>query len=225
MENVNHSGHRQRMKDRFLSEGIDSFSDHQVLELLLFYGIPHKDTNGLAHSLLDKYGSLSGVLGADFYELAGTPGIGNHAATLITLAPALTRRYSRDRWKGRIQITDVKKAGAYAASLFVGDEYEAFYMVCMNSQNYILKHVLISEGTINEAMIYPRVVVENALRHKAAGVLLAHNHPGGSTEPSLADIEITKRLSKALEVISVKIVDHIVVSGEKFVSMTEKRLI
>ena len=221
----NHKGHRQRMKERFISEGIDSFSNHQVLELLLFYGIPYKDTNETAHQLLQRYGSISGVFNADYIELAAEPGLGPHAALLIRMMPELARRYSQDRWDNKTQITDSKSAGLYAISLFIGIEYEAFYMICLDSQSRISMPVRISDGTINEAMVYPRVIVENALRYKAAMVILSHNHPGGSTEASLADVEMTKKLSKALEVVGVKIMDHIIVAGEKYASLAEKRLL
>ena len=224
MSKVSHEGHRKRMKQRFLSEGMDSFNDYQVLEMLLYYGIPYKDTNATAHVLFEKYGSLSGVFGADYRELSETPGISSHVAILIKMVPELTRRYSMDRWKEKTQITDSKNAGLYATSLFIGIEYEAFYMICLDSQSRVIMPVLISEGTIDEAMIYPRVIVENALRHKAAIVILSHNHPGGSTEPSPADIEMTKKLQGTLEIISVKIMDHIIVAGEKYTSLAEKRL-
>jgi len=225
MASKNHEGHRQRVKRRFIAEGMDSFSSYQVLEMLLFYAIPYKDTNEAAHNLLNTYGSLSGVFSADYHELAKIPGVGPHAAILIRMIPELARLYTKDRWKDKTQITDSKNAGLFATSLFIGIEYEAFYMICLDSQNRVIIPVLISKGTINEAMIYPRIVVENALRHKAVMVILSHNHPGGSTEPSPADIHMTKKLTKALEVISVKIMDHIIVAGDKFTSLAEKRLI
>lgn len=220
-----HEGHRQRMKARFLSEGLASFSSHQILELLLFFGIPYRDTNEAAHMLLNKYGSLSNVFNADYYELSALPGIGSHAAILIRMIPDLARSYTMDRWKSRTQIVDSKSAGLYAVSLFIGFEYEAFYMICLDSQNKVIHPVLISEGTINEAMIYPRLIVENALRYKTAAVIFTHNHPGGSIEPSNADIDLTKKLKTALNVISVKTIDHIIVAGEDYISLAEKRLV
>lgn len=225
MGKIEHDGHRQRVKDCFIYEGIDAFSNYQVLEFLLFYAIPHKNTNEMAHLLLDRYGSLSGVFNADYYDLLSVPGIGQHTALLIKLMPALTRRFTRDRWKERTKLTDIQNAGKFVASLYVGYEYEAFYMVCMDSQSRVIMPVLLGEGTVNEAMIYPRLVMENALRHRAVGVILSHNHPSGSLEPSLADIEITKKLAKALDVINVNVMDHIIVAGDKFVSLSEKRLI
>jgi DNA repair protein RadC len=219
-----HDGHRQRLKNLFISEGLDSFSDFQVLELLLFFGIPYKDTNEIAHALLRTYGSRSGVLNADYGELCSTPGVGPHAALLLHMAPGVARRYSRDRWKEKTRITSSKAAGIYATTLFIGVEYESFYMICLDSQSRVIMPVLISEGTINEAMIYPRIVVENALRHKTSLVILAHNHPGGSVDPSNADVEMTKKLIKTLEVISVKVMDHIIVAGDAYASLAEKRM-
>jgi len=220
-----HKGHRQRLKDQFTNEGFDTLSDYQALELLLFFGIPYRDTNETAHMLLEKYGSFSGVFNADYLELASTPGLGPHAAALIHMIPSLTRRYSMDRWKDKPQITSTGSAGMYAVSLFCGIEYEAFYMICLDTQNRVIIPALISEGTINEAMIYPRIIVENVLRHKASTVILTHNHPGGSPEPSGADIDMTRKLATALGVIAVRIMDHIIVAGEKYVSLAEKRLL
>ena len=220
-----HKEHRLRIKERFLNEGMDSFSSHQVLELLLFYGIPHKDTNATAHKLLDKFGSLSGVFNADYNELSAEPGLGPHSALLLKMIPELARRYSKDRWNKKTQITDSKSAGTYAVSLFIGIEKEVFYMICLDSQSHVIMPVRISEGTINEAMIYPRDIIENALRYKATMVIFSHNHPGGSTEPSLADMEMTRKLSKALDIISVRIMDHIIVAGEMYYSLAEKHLI
>jgi DNA repair protein RadC len=220
-----HSGHRQRMKERFLSEGLDSFDDHQVLELLLFYGIPMKDTNGLAHSLMDTFGGLSGVFEADYPDLRGAGALGENAALLVKLMPQLAKRYMRDRWKDRPCIDNTAKAGDYAKTLYIGKNYEVFYLICMDSQNRVNRAVPVCNGTINEALVYPRLIVENALRHNANSVILSHNHPGGGTSASKADIEITKRLKQSLEAISVKVMDHIIVAGDQYISFAEKGLL
>jgi DNA repair protein RadC len=144
---------------------------------------------------------------------------------MIHLLPALARRYSMDRWGAKAKITSSMEAGAYAVSLFCGAEYESFYMICLNTQSRVKSPVLISEGTLDEAMIYPRIIVENALRHKASTVILTHNHPGGSPEPSCADLEMTKKLVAYLRVISVDVMDHIIVAGEKYASLAEKHLL
>ncbi|MDQ2087201.1 DNA repair protein RadC [Herbivorax sp. ANBcel31] len=220
-----HEGHRKRLKNRFLEEGLDSFESHQILELLLFFSIPRRDTNEIAHRLLKRFGSLSGVLDADLKELVKVEGIGENSAFLISMIPQLSRRYSNDRWRKKPELNSSTKAGQYTVSLFEGRSYEVFYVICLDAQNRVNYADLVHEGTINEAPIYPRVIVERALRHKANSVILAHNHPGGSLNPSRGDIEATKVIKNALESISIKVVDHIIVCGEKYISFAERGLL
>jgi len=220
-----HSGHRLRMKERFIKEGLDSFSDHQILELLLFFGIPYKDTNAIAHGLLQRYGSVSAVLEADYEELSHTKWIGANAAVLLKLIPEITRRYYNDRWKERPQLSSSTKAGEYALPLFIGLNHEVFYLICLDSQNRVNMAVPVFKGTINEAPVYPRLIVENALRYKANSVIFAHNHPGGSVNASNADVEVTLKLKTALDYISVKVADHIIVAGKDYISMAEQGLV
>lgn len=216
-----HEGHRNRLRMRVLKEGLDSFEPHQVLELLLFYSIPRKDTNELAHKLLEEFGSLPGVFEADPKDLCKVSGIGENTAFLLSLVPQLARRYSKDKWGDKPEISSSTKAGQYAVSLFAGRTYEAFFIICLDAQNRVNFSDLVHEGTINEAPVYPRILVEIALRHKANSVILAHNHPGGSLNPSRADIEATNNIRNALEAISIKVIDHIIVCGEKYYSFAE----
>ncbi|MDP4181072.1 MAG: DNA repair protein RadC [Bacillota bacterium] len=220
-----HEGHRKRLKERFLREGLDSFESHQVLELILFYCIPRRDTNEIAHNLIKKYGSLSGVFEADIKDLETTEGIGENSAYLLSLIPSIARRYFNDKWGTKPVIDSSVKAGQFAVSIFMGRTYEAFYLICLDSQNRVNFSALIQEGTINESPVYPRLIVETALRHQANSVILAHNHPGGSMKPSQADIEVTERIRVALEAISIFVIDHIIVAGDKYVSFAEKGLI
>ena len=220
-----HEGHRKRLKQRFLEEGLDSFEDHQVLELLLFYAIPRKDTNELAHKLIQKYGSLSAVLESDSLELATTDGISENSAVLLTLIPSLSRYYLKDKWGKKDTIDSSTKAGKYSVDLFAGRSYEMFYLICLDTQNKITHAALVHEGTINEVPIYPRIIVETALRHKANSVVLAHNHPGGSIEISKADEEATNKIKTALNSISIQVMDHIIVAGNHYISFSEKGLI
>ncbi|MGI6120564.1 MAG: RadC family protein [Desulfosporosinus sp.] len=220
-----HEGHRSRLKNRFLEEGLDGFEDHQILELLLFYAIPRKDINELAHSLINKYGSLSGVLEADHKDLAKTPGLGVNSAILLTLIPSLARIYLKDRWGTRPILDSTVKAGKYALTLFAGRTYEVFYVICLDAQHKVIHPALVFEGTIDQAPVYPRLIVETALRHKAHSVILAHNHPGGSSTPSPQDVEVTKIIKAALEQISITVLDHIIAAGEKYASCAERGLL
>lgn len=220
-----HEGHRQRVRARFLAEGLDAFEDHQVLELLLFYSIPIRDTNELAHRLIKEFGSLANVLEADPRELCRIPGVKENTAVLLSLLPQLARRYFKGKWGGKPELNSSSKAGEYAVSLFVGRSYEAFYIVCLDAQNRVNYAALVQEGTINEAAVYPRLVVEAALRHQANCVILAHNHPGGTLRPSEADIQVTKKIVAALGSIGVHVADHIIVAGEGYYSFAENGLI
>jgi len=224
-EGTMHEGHRERLKDRFLSEGIDSFNQHQVLEMLLFFTIPRKDTNPLAHELMERYGSLSGVLEADPSDLAKVPGIGRNTAMLLSFIPSLCRRYMNDKWRDKPQLSSSAKAGAYAESLFHGRQYEAFYVICLDAQNRVNYAALVHEGTIDSAAVYPRLIVETALRHQASSIILAHNHPGGSLQPSAADLDATKKIISACDAISIRVMDHIIVAGANHFSFADRGLI
>lgn len=220
-----HEGHRKRVKARYLTEGLDAFEDHQVLELLLFYCVPRRDTNELAHRMIDEFGSLAGIFEAEPKEIIKRCKVSENTAILVSLIPSLARRYSIVKQGNKPALNTSSKAGEYAVSLFIGRTYEVFYAICLNSQNRVNYAALVQEGTLTEAPVYPRLVVEAALRHKANSVILAHNHPGGSMQPSRADIEVTERVARALEPISIKVLDHIIVAGNKYFSFKENSLI
>lgn len=225
MDKNPHRGHRQRVKNRVIKEGIDSFEDHQILELLLFYCIPMKDTNELAHDLILAFGSLSGVFDADPQDLCEKVGVSENTGMLLTLIPALARRYQQGKYTEKAELGSTTKAGAYAMTLFTGRRNEVFYVICLNSQNKVNHATLLHEGTINEAPVYPRLIVETALRHQATSIILAHNHPGGSRQPSQADVEVTKKIKIATEAISITVADHIIVAGEGYYSFAENRIL
>lgn len=220
-----HAGHRQRVKERYMLEGLDAFEDHEVLELLLFYSVPRKDTNELAHRMIKEFGSLAGLFEADAKDIARRCQLSEHTAILVSLIPSLSRRYFLGKWGDKPLVNSTSKAGEYAVSLLAGRVYEVFYVICLDTQNRINHADLIHEGTINEAAVYPRLIVETALRHQASSVILAHNHPGGSLRPSAADINVTKRIVTALESISIKVLDHIIVAGDRYTSFAEKGLL
>ena len=225
MDKNPHKGHRQRVKNRVLREGVDSFEDHQILELLLFYCIPMKDTNELAHLLIDRFGSLAGVLDARPEDLCAVSGITENSGILLNLIPSLARRYHQEKLKEKTILDSTTKAGEYAKALFTGRLFEVFYVICMDSQNRVNHTALLHEGTINEAPVYPRLIVETALRHQATSIILAHNHPGGSHQPSQADVEVTRKIRTATEAIAITVADHIIVAGDGYFSFAENRLL
>jgi DNA repair protein RadC len=220
-----HKGHRQRMRARYIKEGLDAFDDHQVLEMLLFYCIPRRDTNELAHKMIHEFGSLANLFEAAPKDIVKRCGVSENTAVLVSLIPSLSRRYNQRKWGDKPFLGNSTNAGEYAVSLFTGRTYEAFFILCLDGQNKLNHAALVNEGTINEAAVYPRNIVEIALRHQAAKVILAHNHPGGSLKPSHADIRITQIIKDALGAISIDVVDHIIVAGDKYFSLAEKGLL
>jgi DNA repair protein RadC len=214
-----HTGHRARLRRRFLEEGLDAFEDHQVLELLLFYAIPRRDTNEIAHLLLKRYGSLSAAFEADPIDLAQTEGIGEAAGTLLSLVPALTRRYSVDRARQeRHTLTTSERAAEFLVPFMAGRTEEVFYVVCLDTQCRVIVPALVVEGLPDRAHIEPRQAVEIALRHKAHSVILAHNHPTGQAKPTTADHRVTQTLVNAFSAIGITVRDHLIVAGEEWYS-------
>jgi DNA repair protein RadC len=217
-----HDGHRQRLKERFLAEGLDGFTDVQVLELLLYYCIPRKDTNELAHSLINRYGSLAQVLDTGFKELLEVPGVAQNAATFLTLLPAAYRRYHVNKGQRESKpLLTIDACGQYLMDYFRGRTNETVFLLCMDAKCKPLCCVKLGEGGINSAGVPIRRVVEAALGAKATTVVLAHNHPSGIALPSNEDVQTTRRVATALESVEVTLADHIVVADDDFTSMVQ----
>ena len=216
-----HKGHRERLKQRFLEEGLDNFTDIQVLELLLFFAIPVKDTNPLAHALLDHFGSLSQVLEAEVEELKKVPGIKDHAATLLALVTQLCRYYQVSSAQQNQVLTTLEDCGRYLVPRFFGRTKETVFLLCLDAKCKVLCCKEIGEGSVNSASISVRKVVETALAANATTVVLAHNHPSGIAVPSNEDIQTTQRIAAALHAVEIYLADHIVVAEGDYVSMVQ----
>lgn len=214
-----HKGHRERLRSRFLEEGLDGFEDHQILELLLFHVVPRGDTNPIAHRLIDRFGSFAAVLEADPCDLATVDGVGKQAAAFISMFPAVTRRYFHDRVaKGKSKLTTSEAVAEYIVPLMAGRSEEVFYVLCMDTHCRVRYPALISEGTVKDAHVHPRHVVEAALRHRAVSVVLAHNHPAGEPKPSRHDHKLTQTLIQVLSPLDIKVLDHLIVAGDQWYS-------
>lgn len=222
---MEHEGHRRRMRERYLSQGLDGFAQHEILELLLFYAIPQKNVNPLAHALIDRFGSLHAVLGATPRQLMQVEGIGEYAATFLSLLGPVARMAERSREGQRVRLSNRKAAVNYCIRLLAGEKREMFYAVCLNGQMDTLGDALIAKGSLSDVPAYPRIVADAALTHNAHGVLLCHNHPGGSVTPSQADLDATDTLHRLLSEIEVVLVDHIIVSGQEALSMARNGMI
>lgn len=216
-----HDGHRQRLKERFLTEGLDHFDELYVLELLLFYCIPRKDTNPIAHRLLDHFGSLTAVFDATVEELQKVPGISKNTATFLTLIPQTGRYYQVKRSEPGDILTTIEQCGKYLVPYFYGRENETVFLLCLDAKCKVLGCKMVGEGSVNSASVPIRRVVEIALNTNATTVVLAHNHPSGLAFPSADDIQTTLRVAKAMEAVEITLADHIVVADNDFVSMLQ----
>ena len=216
-----HEGHRERMRKQLKTSGMDSLSDVQVLEMLLYYAAPRGDTNPAAHALLKRFGTLVGVFSAPETELRKIDGVGEVAAQLLLLVPQVARRCLMSR-STQIQVLDTtSKCGQYLLPFFHGEREEVVYLLCLDAKCKALDCVLIHRGGVNVASIAARKVVKAALDSNATSVVLAHNHPSGLALPSQEDKQTTMVLKAALDAVGVVLADHIIVADDDFVSMRD----
>ena len=216
-----HKGHRQRMKDRFREEGLDNFSEVQALELLLFYCIPQKDTNPIAHDLLNHFGSLSQVLEAPVEELVKVPGIKENAAVLLKLVTDMGRYYLVSRSQQFTILPTVNACANFLVPRFFGRRVETVFLLCLDAKCKVLCCKEVGEGSVNSAGISIRKIVELALGANATTVVLAHNHPSGMAIPSPEDIQTTRRLAAALNAVEIHLADHIIIADDDHISMVQ----
>ena len=218
-----HDGHRQRLKDRFRKEGLDNFDELYVLELMLFYCVPRKDTNPLAHALLDHFGSLAAVLDASAEELEKVEGVGSSISTFLTMIPQVWRYYQVRRAEPGTILRTIEQCGNYLVPYFYGREQETVFMLCLDAKCKVLSCKKVGEGSVNSANIPVRRVVEMALNANATTVVLAHNHPSGLAIPSADDVQTTHKIAQALDSVEIILADHIVVSGDDYVSIVQSQ--
>lgn len=219
-----HAGHRQRLKERFLKDGLDNFEEHQVLELLLFYGIPQRDTNEIAHELIRKFGSLSKVLEATPEELAEVKYVGDNVTTLFKLITAVARYYQVSCAMREVILPTIESCGRYLVPFFYQRPNETVFLLCLDAKCKVLSCEKVGEGGVNSAGIPIRKIVEMALKANATSVILAHNHPSGLAIPSGEDIQTTRRVAMALDAVEIVLADHIIVADNDWTSMVQSGL-
>jgi len=216
-----HDGHRKRMKNRFFEHGLESFDDHNVLEILLFYALPRVDTNEIAHALMTRFGSLAAVFDAPADELEKVPGVGENAALLIKLIPQIARRYMISRGSFDDILDSTQKAGEYLIPRFYAERDEVVYMVCLDAKCKVLNCQLLFRGGVNSASVSVRKIVENALLYNATSVIIAHNHTSGIALPSKEDEITTRQIEAALAAVEITLADHIIVADDDYVSLAD----
>ena len=207
--------------ERFRREGLDHFEPVQVLELLLFFCIPRRDTNEMAHELLNRFGSVSRVMDASEEELMQVPGIGKNASTFLHLVKQAGRFYQVDSTRKGAVMSNLDDCGAFLLPYFIGRQKETVFLLSLNANCNVISCREVGEGDINAAVISPRRVVEIALAEKASCVVLAHNHPSGVAIPSHEDVVVTQRLATALSAVDVVLIDHLIVADDDYVSLVQ----
>jgi DNA repair protein RadC len=215
-----HVGHRERLKKRFLAEGLDNFEPHIILEMILYYAIPRSDTNPIAHELIHHFGgSLQRVLDAPIEELTKIKGVSTNVATLIKMFPEVCRRYLLESSeKGNI-VKNSRDAAKYFVPMFIGKTNEIVALMCIDSKGKILFCNGIFEGSVNAAGVSVRRFVEIAVRYATTDVLIAHNHPSGTAIPSEADIHVTQKIADALLTVNINLLDHFIIADNDWVSL------
>ena len=218
--------HRERVRKRFLREGLEHFEQHNQLELLLFYAIPQRDTNGIAHDLIQRFGSISRVMDASVEELMTVDGIGERAAVLLKLVPALARSYTLDHLGKVRTFQSGEELKEYLLALYTGCTKERVYLLLFDNRDTLLRTVQIGEGDLTAALFSTRDIVQQVLLYnKTTKVILSHNHPVGLALPSHADQTATDEIQRALSSVEVTLYDHIIVSGNReCYSLRERRI-
>ena len=216
-----HEGHRERVREKFRQTGLNGFSSHEILELLLFYASPRGDTNPTAHRLMERFGTLSAVLEAPYEELIAVEGVGDVSATLLGLMPELFRRYAADKASKITVMDSVDAVVNYLRPRFFGLTTEHIGMLCLDISGRINNFSFLSDGSLKLAQLDVRKAAQVALRNNAESVILAHNHPGGLPNPSRADLNTTQTLVHTFRAINIRVTDHIIFSDDDYFSMSQ----
>lgn len=218
-------GHRQRLRTRFLQGGAAALQDYELLELLLTFAIPYSDVKPLAKGLIERFGSFSQVLDASPEALMEFMGLKEYSATLIHLIKACIELYLKEEALKRQKIPSLESLIKYCRTSMGGLKDEQFRVLFLNSQNELIAEEIIQEGTVNQTVVYPRKVLELALKHKATGLILVHNHPSGNPTPSAADQELTQTLVKASHALNLTVHDHLIISRHGYFSLAENNML
>ncbi|MBQ7046743.1 MAG: DNA repair protein RadC [Oscillospiraceae bacterium] len=217
-----HEEHRKRVRERFFKDGIENMPDHEILELLLFFSIPRKDTNVLAHKLTDHFGSLNGVLEATKDELMRVDGIGESSAALITLVFQMAKRYIKNSSDATLKYYNgPDSVKELLQSKYLGSKEEIAYMLSLDSSGRILNCNKIAQGGLTSALIDKRLILETIFRNKATAVVLVHNHLNGVCSPSHDDVAATKTITASFYGLGVRLIDHLIYTDAEIFSMSK----
>ncbi|NDO46798.1 DNA repair protein RadC [Clostridium sp. MD294] len=218
-----HAGHRNRMRERFLKEGADSFETHELLELALYNTIPMQNTNVIAHRLLNSFNnSLAMLIDGDHRDIVEKGNVSTNTAIFLNIIGDLAKRYQREKLQQKVVLNEMEKGGQYAVDWLKYETTEKFYMFCLDAGANLIKVVNVAEGSQSRVQVELTTVVREALFCKATSVIFAHNHPGGTLHPSSSDIELTIRLIEGLNTVNIYVTDHVIVAKDQYFSFVKE---
>lgn len=211
-------GHRQRIKEKYEKNGVAGWLDYEVLELALSYAIPRKDTKQIAKELLSRFKTINAVLDADRKDLVTITGVSEHTALFLKLLKDLAILYVENGIHNRDLLLSPQVVYDYLRVSLKGSPDEEFKILFLDSRNQLITVETFATGTVNRSVVYPRKVVERALYHHAVGIIIAHNHPAGTLQPSQEDREVTKAIKEALKTVEITLLDHIIIGNNDYYS-------
>jgi DNA repair protein RadC len=221
---VYNRGHRKRLLEKFTTAGVEALHDYEALELLLTFVIRRQDVKPQAKALLEKFGSVKGIMDAESDDLRTVPGIGDRSAILFRLIKEITSLYLKQKAMEKKQISCTTELLDFCRTKMGGKKDEEFCVIYLDAQNQIIEFETVQKGIVNQAVVYPRQVLERALKKKATAIILAHNHPSGHVRPSDADIRLTKTIQETAKVLDILVHDHIIIGEDRFFSFREEGL-
>ena len=232
MSEKDNQGHRERIREKFLNNGIDGFAEYEILELLLTYCIPRKDTKPIAKELLNKFKSLDNVFKADFDKLSAIDGLGKNSIAFLKLIGDLPSIIYKDELKNKklvdketLKISNKDILLKYLRNKIGYEEIEKFYVLYLSSSNEVIEFEENSVGTLDRSSVYPREIYKKIINLNAKSVILAHNHPSDNITPSKCDIELTNEIAKGLKNFGALLIEHIIITKNSYFSFLEEGLI
>jgi len=217
-----YAGHRKRLRNKFQKSGFDGLHDYEQIELLLTYAVPVKDVKPVAKLLIKKFKNISGLLDASYEELKEIKGLGDSSVTLIKFVRALLTKYSEEQMFSSQIINSPEKVFEFSKLKIGSNKNESLMAIFLNTKNMVIRYEIVSEGSIDSVAVYPRRIIELALKYNASGLIIVHNHPSGDPSPSTSDNELTKELKNISESMDIRLLDHIIVSKKNYYSFSKE---
>ncbi len=217
-------GHRKRLREKFIESGLDGFFDYEIVELLLTLGTPRKDCKVIAKEAIKRFKNLKGVLDAEVSDLITINGVGTSNIIGLTLFKAISERYSKEIISPKILLNSSKLVAEYLKAKIGNKKEEHFMIMYFDTRNKLINEE-VSVGTLNASLVHPREVFKKAIKDNVAQIIIAHNHPSGDFKPSEEDISTTKRLIEAGKLVGISVIDHLILTSDKYFSFKENRII